>query len=175
MTAENLFRKLIIVLFILGFYLPVAFVINYYWDLKESNRCYARIHRQAIVYNIINNTWDATGKIPKAIAELPDDPCYPGLLKECQKFIDYYEPNAWQNPQRIFFLHKTKRSCYVTFGDGSQTILRYWRRYNKDEENSPFNYLYVRVHWFRQWFRITFLGLVAIAIAILVTLRFKKG
>lgn len=135
-------KKVIVILVSFGLYLLIAGYAGRILEVFESNWRYGRIFRQRIVYDRINRE----EQLPMSIADLVKlkidrDSKY---AWDCRKYIDHYDPNVWQVPQHVLLMHKHGSFYYVTFGDGSQAILRYWRPASLEETgvDRSIKYLY---------------------------------
>lgn len=172
MMPHNFRSKVVVLLISLGIYLPISLFGNRHVVLMQSNWRYARISKQAIAYYLIN----VFQEVPKSLKDLPESPNFPGQSKMIQKYIDYYDPNAWQNPQRIFFMHKHGHLYYVTFGDGSQAVLKLWRcPYPRENvRQGQIQWLQVHTGWFEHWIRLIAFGIVAMLIYAVAAASFLK-
>ena len=170
MILKKLNKKLVTVLISLILYLPLGILFTYYFRLFESHLGHVPITMQESMYGVVKTL----GQIPEKIANLPDHSSYPGFREKCLKNIDYYNPEAWQDPQRIFFSYKRKGFYSVTFGDGSSAILKYWSPAQTTEDDK-IKYLYSRVNFFTYWGHITILGVIGILIATQVSNRIFRS
>ena len=173
-------KKIFIVFFLsLGFYLPVSFFANSLWNLIESERLHSPRIVQEFTYSRIHRYINATNEMPETINEVCAISDRPELREQIPKCIHHYDPNAWKEPMRIFFLRQKGPYYWITFGDGTQAILRYWRRpsyLHKEQKPKP-RTLDASVHKFEHFPRTVFLGSLAILITTLVNsklLRKKK-
>jgi len=167
MNETWLRKNLILILITLAFYLPTGLIANYCLQLIESNRCYARLYRQRVACDVVKRA----GEVPETIGGL-FAMCHPETFPEpSHKYIDYYDANAWKHSGRVFLMHKYASLYYVTFGDGSQAILKYWTipDAEKIRRGRPLTRLYIRPEWSHHWIRLVVFGAIGVIFTLLIT------
>jgi len=171
-------KKIFIVFFLsLGFYLPVSYIANSSWNLIETNRLHSPRIIQEFTYSHIHRFINTINEVPETITEVCALSDRPALREQIPKCIDYYDPNAWQDPMRIFFLYQKGPYYWITFGDSTQAILRYWKRpscLHKEQEPKP-RTLDSSLHEFEHFPRTVVLGAVAILIATFVSSTLSRS
>jgi hypothetical protein len=118
MDSQNFKKSLTIILISLLVYLPITFVINAFFRLMNYNNERALLAAYYSMYYQIKKSAEDTGQIPKTISDLPGG----------GKFVHYYNPDAWRKSGRILLWYQLGYSYGVTFGDGNQAILIYWKK-----------------------------------------------
>ena len=117
---HNLMRNLVIVLISLIICLPITFYLSSIIGrgMRYSD---ARVILlpQYDMYRRTKQSAEDTGQIPETIDDLPEG---------APNFVHYYNPDAWQKPESILFWRRLKPYYCVTFGNGSQAILFYWKK-----------------------------------------------
>jgi hypothetical protein len=148
-------------------YVLFSFVINNTWNVIELNRRHGGpFNTQAAVYNYINNIQ----RVPETTADLCALSDSPVFQKDAPKYIQYYDPNAWQDPRRIFLHYQRGRFHWITFGDGTQAIATYLIKHSylrEPGEPKP-QMLDASVHKFEHFPRVVVLGAIAILITTFV-------
>jgi len=168
MLLQNMKKRIIVLLVSLFFYLFLAYCINTYWNLIEHNKERVVVTRQRDAYSFIRLSKEPIEKIVKIINELPE---------WSQNYIDYYNYKAWQDPQQILFMHKCGIFYCVTFGDGSQSILKYWIVPDSLQEVKYFQVYQLGGGFFRftNWSRVVVFGALGILITIIVSSLLLKN
>jgi|GEM_PF-5116345 len=174
MALLNIKGKLGVFFVSLVLYLSFGFVINNIWNVIELNLRHGfPFNTQASIYNFINNT----ECVPNTIADISALSDNPVFQKDAPKYIQYYDPNAWQDPRRIFLLYQRGSFYWVTFGDGTQAIMTYLIKHSylrKPGEPNPLT-LNENLHKFEHFPRALVLGAVAILITTFVSITFSRN
>jgi hypothetical protein len=154
-------------------YLPLSHLVDRTWSIIEWKQLRHPLWFQSWAYRVMTYS----GRPQMTIADLPSPPDYPNLSNQCQKYIKYYDPNAWDDPQRMFFLYQKGPFLWATFGDGMQAIMTYWHQPNpilKAGESKP-RALSIsgEVPYLENYPRVVALGAIAILITIFLNGRFS--
>jgi len=152
------------------FYLPIGIVADYCTELIQANRRHAHLNKQVVTYGHIKKT----GIVPRDLNDISNLPGVSSYVKDGLKYIDYYNSDVWGEPQRIFFMHRDGGLYYVTYGDGSHAIVKYWHKPyqyiigGEDIQKWDIPYLSGKIAWFNHWLRMLIFGSIAIGATMLV-------
>ena len=165
MTLRNLRKRLIVVLVTSSICLPVVLFLNYLWQFSRYSWETQSAYIQRLAYLQIKRSFETTGQVPKIIeSERPED------------YIDYYDPNAWQNSESILFLCRRGRFYTVTFGDGKRATLTYWFVPDDLRRSKDFKFRELRTSpsVFANSARVMVFGAIAVLVAALVSGRLLR-
>lgn len=166
MVLLNLKKQFVVVLISFGIYLSVALFLNYLWDFRNySLREGQPAFIQKLVYLQIKRSFETTGQVPKIIES-----------ERREDYIDYYDPNAWQDSESILFLCQRGRFYTVTFGDGKQATLTYWFVPDDLRRSKDFKFPELKRNpsVFANSARVMVFGAIAVVVATLVSGRLLR-
>jgi len=168
MRLQNVKKTIIAFLVSLCLYLPIALLINFQSEFFENYQQHDAVMIQRSAYAFIRKCILAGEELPKKIGD---------LREITRPYIDYYNTDAWEKPEKLLFKYKHGRFYCVTFGDSSSAVLTYWhpspiKPVAEIDENT---YLYSRPYFLMYWGRVLTLGVIAILITILVSSRLIRS
>lgn len=167
--VSKIFRKTRVLVFLISLtvYLVVGFFINAVWRFRDAHIEGAYLSVQRSAYGVVQRRMEESGEIPKAFAAFPE---------RVRQYIHYYNPDAWQDPQRVLFRYQRGRFHYVTFGDSRQAVLVCLTpAYQSESEPKEMLKLGGDIHLFAHGIRVVVFGIIGILIATLVSSKLLKN
>jgi len=145
-------------------YFLVAFFVNAVCETIKFARETNEIALQSHLYNYLKEQ----SLIPVAISKLPE-------WVQKNKCVSYYDPNAWDKPDRILFMQPKGRFYCITFGDNRQVITTFYGSiFGRYETEKGLVDLDLKPHVTENWQLIIGMGILATAITLVVVKRKKK-
>jgi hypothetical protein len=163
-----------VVLLSLLIYLPLSHLVDRTWSVIEWNRQREPLWFQTLAFKAITRS----GGPPKTISEIALDPLYPDLGRQYQRYMEYYDPNAWEDPHRMLLLYRKGPFLWATFGDGMQAVMTHWVQPNPvlkagESKARPLS-MSGDVPYLENYPRVLVLGAIAILISTFVNFTFSR-